>query len=675
MLLLKRLEPMRRILQAHLTFVFQNNLNASDDHNHVGAILIDPMPATLAQASCAALGETLLTETTISNHNMDFSEALTYLSFEYGIGPTYQIANGLILALNQQKLAFGASTSHNQPLQILCTQSSNASQAPNSTASSKNEIVVAAAGNSYIGYRNQKSFRFLGIRYAVPPGRFAYSTLYSGTEETVNATAYGSQCVQVGGGSEDCLFLNIQTPYIPKAGSKKRLRPVLFWIYGGGFTGGTSADPLTDGGNIASREDLVVVSINYRLSTLGFLAIPGTEIKGNFGIGDQITALRWVVANIANFGGNPERITINGESAGAGSVRALLGSLPAIGLFQGAIAMSNLGGGRDLGLDGNYGTTYSSYYTINESYAVAGAQIFNASNCTGPDLTAEIACLKKVNATDLVSLEVVARYVVQDGIIVNTPQLDVISCNGSSAYVPIMFGVTANDGASFSTLSTTPVTNLTGGIQIGLSINESYVRAIIDSGLFPYYDSGNLTLDAFNVSQRVAEDNTFRCIDQATVYTGAITGTFPATYYYQVERTIGGYDPNDLGGAPVTPGYPNGNPNLPYFKLHGSDLPWPFGNFYNPFRDVNDLYSVQLVSSYFAAFVKTGQPNPSEKYLNIRGRSYQKTLQAVQETGPWEKIQDENGPIKFLDYPARTGDFVDKPQCAWLNYSLDYYLR
>jgi carboxylesterase type B len=85
--------------------------------------------------------------------------------------------------------------------------------------------------------------------------------------------------------------LNIQTPYIPKAGSNKDLRPVLFWIHGGGFEGGTGADRVSDGGHLASREDIVVVSFNYRLGTLGFLAIPGTDIRGNYGIADQIVAL------------------------------------------------------------------------------------------------------------------------------------------------------------------------------------------------------------------------------------------------------------------------------------------------------------------------------------------------------------------------------------------------
>jgi carboxylesterase type B len=668
--------------QSSLTFVFQNTLNASDDNNHVGGILLDPLPSQAAASACEALSESLLAQATIQNYSSDFSEALAYVEWKYKIGPLFQIDNA-VLSLNAGVLSFKAASAATKPLPILCTQSSNASQPPNSTATSKNMISVAAAGNTYVGYRNQKSFRFLGIRYANPPSRYTYSQPYNKIGLTVNATAYGSQCVQVGsGGSEDCLFLNIQTPYIPKAGSSQKLRPVYFWIHGGGFTGGTGADPGTDGGNLASREDIVVVQTNYRLSTLGFLAVPGTDIKGNMGIGDQINALKWVKTNIAKFGGDPNQITIGGSSAGAGSVRTLLGSPPAIGLFEGAHADSNLGGGEDLALEplGNYGTTYSSYLTIQQAYNRAWANVTAAMNCTG-NQEAQLQCLRTVNATLLQNYnDAPFRYVVQDGTIVNTPQLDVTQRNGSSAYVPILFGTAANDGASFSTISTKPLKNLTQGLEVGLSISAKYAQAIIDSGLFPLYDTGNLTLDAFNVTQRVATDNTFRCIDQATVYAGAVTKTFPATYYYQFERSISGYNPNNLNDSlisgPVTPGYPIGNPTDPtsYFHLHGSTGPWYFGDFPGPLRDPTDLYSLQLLTGYFAQFIKTGQPNPSIQYLQVRGRSYQKALQAIQATGPWDKVAGENGPIRLLDYPAVSSDFVDKPQCAWLNLTLAYYL-
>ena len=324
-----------------------------------------------------------------------------------------------------------------------------------------------------------------------------------------------------------------------------------------------------------------------------------------------------------------------------------------------------------MGLSGNYGTTYSQYYTIEQSYAVAGQQIFQAAGCNQTSLDEQIACLKQVPAVTLVGFPTVARYVVQDGTIVNTPILDVTVKNGSTAYVPVIFGNTANDGASFSTYPRTPVANEAAGIVAALGISQAYAQAIIDSGLFPYYDTGNITLDSFNVSQRVATDNTFRCIDQATVYAGAAKGVFKSAYYYQMDRTIAGYDPNLLGGPPVTSGYPNGNPNLPYFRLHGADMPWVFGDL-SPLRDANDLYSTQLTTGYFAEFTKSGQPNPSFSYLATRG--YTNTLSAIQETGPWSPVKDSNGPMELLDYPSISSDFQDIPQCAFLNYSTSYYL-
>ena len=334
--------------------------------------------------------------------------------------------------------------------------------------------------------------------------------------------------------------------------------------------------------------------------------------------------------------------------------------------------MSNLGGGVDLGLSGDYATTYSSYLSIPQSYATAGQQIFLEAGCNQTSLKAQIACLKTVPALKLVGLSTVARYVVQDGHYVNTEELDVINRNGSTAHVDVIFGNVENDGASFSTYPKTPVTTELAGIEAALGISAAYAQSIIDSGLFPYYNTGNITLDSFNVSQRVATDNQFRCIDQATMYAGQKSGAFKSSYYYQMMRTINGYDPNNLGGPSASPGYPNGNPNLPYFRLHGADMPWVFGNL-GTLRDPDDLYSIQLTSGYFAEFFKSGQPNPPESYLKVRG--YTRTLQAVEETGPWQQVSGSQGPIKLLDYPSLTSPFVDLPQCAFLNYSISYYVN
>ena len=238
---------------------------------------------------------------------------------------------------------------------------------------------------------------------------------------------------------------------------------------------------------------------------------------------------------------------IVGESAGAGSVRVLFGSPPAIGQFQGAIAMSNLGGGVSLGLSGDYATTYSSYLTINQSYALVGQDIFAQAGCNSISLAAQIACLQRVPALQLVELPAVARYVVQDGRYVNTEQLIVSTNNALTSHVPVMFGNMRDDGASFITYPRMGnVTNEAMALMAALGISASYVQAIIDSGLFPLYDTGNLTLDAFNVSARVGTDNQFRCVDQATLYAGTTTGTFSSAYYYSMNRGIGGYDPDSM---------------------------------------------------------------------------------------------------------------------------------
>ena len=652
-----------------VTLIYQNNLNGTDDKNHIGALILDAVPQSDAAAACAALNEKPFSKSALQQYQSDFIDALSYQDYAkyYDAGKGFYIDNGVVSVSKQLNFA-SVSRSSNKALPVLCTQSAN-NGSSSARPANGTEVSLTSGDNTFVGYRNQKSFRFLGIPYADTPQRFKYSSVYSKKGQTIQATTYGSQCAQGGSGSEDCLFLNVQTPYIPKAGSKQKLRPVMFWIHGGGFTGGSGADSLSDGGNLASKEDVVVVSINYRLSTLGFLAIPGTEIKGNFGIADQITALDWVIANIASFGGDPKKITIAGESAGAGSVRTLLGSPQAIGKYQGAVSMSNLGGGVTLGLKGDYGTTYSTYYTIDQSYTVAGPQIFSAAGCNGTDVSAQIACLEKVPASVIVGYSTVARYVVQDGKYVNTSNLVLSTRNASTAHIPVIFGIIRNDGASFSTYPKTPIANHSQGLQVALGINSTWAQRVIDSNLFPFTSTGNLTLDSFNVSQRIATDKTFRCVDQATVYAGAQTKAFQKAYYYQFERTIGGYDPNNLGGPK------DNNPKNPYFRFHGADMPWVFGTL-STIREPEDLWSEQLVSSYFGSFVRSGDPNPDLKYLQVRG--YDKVIEGVKNYGQWSQVdggKKSGDEVRLLDWPSTNTGYVDVEQCNWLGYPLDYYLK
>ena len=140
---------------------------------------------------------------------------------------------------------------------------------------------------------------------------------------------------------EDCLYLNVWTP----AKSAGERLPVFFWIHGGGNTEGSAAVPVYDGEGLA-KKGLVVVTVNYRLGILGFFTHPeltresGVQASGNYGLLDQIAALRWVHENIAAFGGDPGRVTVAGQSAGAGAAHNLTASPLARGLFQRAIEES-----------------------------------------------------------------------------------------------------------------------------------------------------------------------------------------------------------------------------------------------------------------------------------------------------------------------------------------------
>ena len=137
--------------------------------------------------------------------------------------------------------------------------------------------------------------------------------------------------------SEDCLYLNVWTPGLDDAA-----RPVMVWIHGGAFTIGSGSEDYYNGANLASRGDVVIVTINYRLGALGFLNLPALG-ETNFGMRDQVAALKWVQDNIASFGGDPGNVTIFGESAGGMSVASLMASPEAAGLFQKAIPQSGAG--------------------------------------------------------------------------------------------------------------------------------------------------------------------------------------------------------------------------------------------------------------------------------------------------------------------------------------------
>lgn len=186
---------------------------------------------------------------------------------------------------------------------------------------------------------------FIGIQYAKVAERFQEPVplLEPTWEGVLSATKPGPMCAQSGFmdrsvlfGEEDCLNLNVYVP-MNNTGTGKKGYPVLFWLHGGGFTygGGLGYSP-----QYFMDEDVIVITINYRLGAFGFFSTGDNAIVGNAGLKDMVVALKWVQENIQNFGGDPSKVTIFGESAGGSAVHYLLLSPTTKGLFQRAISQS-----------------------------------------------------------------------------------------------------------------------------------------------------------------------------------------------------------------------------------------------------------------------------------------------------------------------------------------------
>ena len=262
--------------------------------------------------------------------------------------------------------------------------------------------VVRTVYGSVVGYELSGVNHYLGLPFAAPPVgplRFRQPTPPEPWPDTRPAYLHGSICPQIISGDlwlgdEDCLYLNVYSPSNVTAASRL---PVLVWLYGGAFVFGDGYEfGLYSATNlINSHRSYIVVTLNYRLAALGFLALnslraaSSTNSSGNVGIWDQIAAMEWVRDNIASFGGDPERVTLAGESAGAMSVCIHLASRHSRGLFSAAVMES--------------GTCDSDTFFVSYEASVGWSEVFAHSvGCEGDDSEAMVECLQRLPVDKLV---------------------------------------------------------------------------------------------------------------------------------------------------------------------------------------------------------------------------------------------------------------------------------
>ncbi|KAH8816012.1 Alpha/Beta hydrolase protein [Xylogone sp. PMI_703] len=636
-----------------------------------GAVLLNsPGNWFSAQSSCEALSEALWSPKH-QNFNAGLNNSLAYEVYsgrfessqlfwigEQGGTPSHGAP--LCPAMDVKAKVHQVSCANKLP--ALCTQNAPASNITFANTAPAFQVAQKVGSQTLIGYRDFLTFRFIGVRFAKEPERFTYSSLYDskGTNYALNPAP---ECLQPpNAGSTDCLFLNIWTTLLPaaKRPAKKDLKPVMVYIYGGGFTTGSASNPTNDGGNTAARGDVVVVDIAYRLGTLGFLAFKDGVHNGNYWISDCIAGLQWVQKYIENFGGDPSRVTIYGESAGAETVQALLASPMAKGLFRGAIMQSNY---------------YQPYAPIASSYNRSTLPILQETGCI--DARDQIACLRAYNATELINLKTNFNYPVMDGKYLTSSyiKLDGHDRHSPTNSVPVLMGVNRDEGGVLSTLYQTD--DLTTGIEDVSASQGLNSTAILASKAFSLGNGpnpSNLTLDVFNTTTRIYTDNSFRCANQFTAYAGVKSGVLPHIWFYEFNRTYQdpAYNVNGVCGAPVTKTHPFGDPSAEYFKCHAGDLANTFGNVARvgfPERDGNDMPFAQVVVDYWTAFGRNLNPNPDLEYLKVRG--YWNTINQIKVSGKWDPVNWKHPKMMELQWNSFMAPFRDEQQCAVLGYPLD----
>jgi para-nitrobenzyl esterase len=458
---------------------------------------------------------------------------------------------------------------------------------PASLSAASHDPIVKAPAGMLEGRREGTLRIFKGIPYAEPPiGQLRWKPptsvpAWSGVKQ---AAQFGPACTQpaspdasiyandLGATSEDCLTLNIWSPVNAAHAS------VFVWIHGGALQGGSSKEPMYDGARL-SAHGVVVVTINYRLGVLGYLALPALSaesplgVSGNYGLLDQIEALRWVKRNIGAFGGDPSNVTVAGESAGGLSVMYLLASPEARGLFAKAIA--------------------ESAYMISTPELKQPRYGAPAGEDSGTSLAAalhapDLAALRAMEALALTNAAIAARFApfgVVDGHVLPKQLVDVFN-RGEQARVPLLAGFNSGEIRSLRFLAPPPP-----------STAADYERIIRER----YLDLA---------------DEFLRLYPGSTLQESVLATTRDALYGWTSEQLA--IKQSALGISSFLYLFDHGYPSADAAGLHAfhaSELPFVFGtadktppHWPKVENTPGEAALSEAMMSYWASFSKTGQP-------------------------------------------------------------------
>ncbi len=376
------------------------------------------------------------------------------------------------------------------------------------------------------------------------------------------------------GKSEDCLYLNVWTP----AKSADDNIPVFVWIYGGGFNGGSTSVPTYSGEKLAQK-GVVLVSIAYRVGILGFMAHPElsaespNHVSGNYGLLDMIAALKWIRKDISVFGGDPDKVTIFGESAGGIAVSMLCASPLAKGLFQGAISESG----------GSFGPPRTVTSPGENMKRLADAEQDGLAYAKSAGVSS-IAELRKIEADKLPAVRGLAWPII-DGYVIPDDQYKLYEA-GKFNDTPILVGYNSDEGATFSQAKT-PEDYISGVKARYGKFADKLIKAYpVDSNTVP------------KTARDLARDAAFGWHTWSWARLESEIGKSKVFYYY--------FDQH--------PDYPKDSPRYGYGSPHGQEVAYVFEHLdaSKPEITKTDLDISKAMATYWTNFAKYGNPNGKE---------------------------------------------------------------